>query len=39
MFAYEPPEQLADLDLTKAELAARLDQLQRDLFALADEVE
>jgi phosphoglucomutase/phosphomannomutase len=38
MFAYEPPEQLADLDVTKAEMASRLDQLQRDLFALADAV-
>jgi phosphomannomutase len=38
MFAYEPPEQLADLESAKSELAARLDQLQRDLFALADAV-
>jgi phosphoglucomutase len=38
MFAYEPPEQLADLESAKSDLAARLDQLQRDLFALADAV-
>ena len=38
MFAYEPPEQLADLEATKAELSGRLDQLQQDLFALADAV-
>lgn len=38
MFAYEPPEQLADLESAKAELAGRLDQLQHDLFALADAV-
>jgi phosphoglucomutase/phosphomannomutase len=39
MFAYEPPEQLADLETAKADLAARMDQLQKDLFALADAVE
>ncbi|MEX2121606.1 MAG: phospho-sugar mutase [Pirellulales bacterium] len=36
LFAYEPPEMLADLELTKAQLAGRLDHLQRDLFAMAE---
>lgn len=36
LFAYEPPEQLADLEDTKAQLAERLSQLQRELFALAE---
>jgi hypothetical protein len=36
MFTYEPPEMLANLDDTKAELNSRLDHLQRDLNAMAD---
>ena len=35
LFAYEPPEQIANLDDTKAELAARLAALEADLGALA----
>ena len=35
LFAYEPPEQIANLDDTKAELAARLAALEADLSALA----
>jgi phosphoglucomutase/phosphomannomutase len=38
MFAFEPPELLADLDLAKTELARRLDELQNDLFRQADAV-
>jgi phosphomannomutase len=38
MFAYEPPELLADLEATKSDLTGRLDELQRDLFELADMV-
>ena len=36
MFTYEPAEQLRNLEDTKAELAARLDALGRDLTAFAD---
>ena len=35
MFTYEPAEQLANLDDTKAQLAARLEQLGRDLAAFS----
>jgi phosphoglucomutase/phosphomannomutase len=35
LFAYEPPEQIANLDDTKAELASRLAALEADLAALA----
>ena len=35
LFAYEPPELIADLELTKAEVAERLDRLQEALAALA----
>jgi phosphoglucomutase/phosphomannomutase len=38
LFAYEPPELLADLEETKRQLAERLSALQADLFRLADEV-
>jgi phosphoglucomutase/phosphomannomutase len=38
MFAYEPPELLADLEAAKTDLAGRLDALERDLFELADAV-
>lgn len=38
LFAYEPPELLADLAATKAELTRRLEEFQRELFALADAV-
>lgn len=36
LFAYEPPEQLANLADAKAELSARLDRISQDLFAIAD---
>ena len=35
LFAYEPPEQIANLDDTKSELASRLAALEADLGALA----
>jgi phosphoglucomutase/phosphomannomutase len=35
MFTYEPAEQLANLEDTKAQLAARLEQLGRDLAAFS----
>ena len=38
LFAYEPAEMLAHLEDTKQEFAARLDQLQNDLFRYADAV-
>jgi phosphoglucomutase/phosphomannomutase len=38
MFAYEPPEMLANLDDAKAELAARLDSIEADLAAFADAI-
>ncbi|HEV3024268.1 MAG TPA: phospho-sugar mutase [Pirellulales bacterium] len=38
MFAYEPPELLADLGAAKVELSQLLDELQRDLFDQADMV-
>jgi phosphomannomutase len=38
LFAYEPPELLADLEETKAQLAERLTRLQCELFELADGV-
>ncbi|HUY35589.1 MAG TPA: phospho-sugar mutase [Pirellulales bacterium] len=38
LFAFEPPELLADLEATKVQLAERLDELQRDLFELAETV-
>jgi phosphoglucomutase/phosphomannomutase len=37
LFAFEPPEQLANLDDAKAALEARLDRMGRDLSAYADE--
>ncbi len=37
-FAYEPAEQLANLDDTKAELNERLAAMERDLAAVADSV-
>jgi phosphoglucomutase/phosphomannomutase len=36
LFAYQPPELLADLDDTKKELAARLRTIGQELFALTD---
>ncbi|HEX7450574.1 MAG TPA: phospho-sugar mutase [Pirellulales bacterium] len=36
LFAYEPPELLADLEETKAQLTARLDKMQTELFELAE---
>lgn len=36
LFAYEPPEQLANLADAKADLAARLARLEQELFAIAD---
>ena len=36
LFAYEPPELLADLEEAKAQLAERLARLQEELFALAE---
>lgn len=36
LFAYEPPELLADLEETKAQLAGRLDKIQRELFEWAE---
>jgi len=36
LFAYRPPELLADLEEAKAELAARLKRIGQELFALAD---
>jgi phosphoglucomutase/phosphomannomutase len=38
MFAYAPPERLADLQATKQRMAHRLEMLQADLRALADAV-
>lgn len=38
LFAYEPPEQIASLDRTKRELAARLDAIRRDLTGLVQSV-
>lgn len=38
LFAYEPPEQLADLSETKKELAQRLASFEAELFKLADAV-
>jgi phosphomannomutase len=38
LFAYEPPEQLANLDDTKRQLAERLATFQAELFKLADAV-
>jgi phosphomannomutase len=38
MFAYEPPEMLANLEDTKGELAARLAQFEAELFRLAEAV-
>lgn len=38
LFAYEPPEQLANLDDAKAELSARMDRMERELGAYADGV-
>ncbi len=35
MFTYEPPEQLANLDLAKEKLAARLDQIEADMRTFA----
>ncbi len=34
MFAYQPPELIADLEATKSELTARLEAMQRDLEAV-----
>jgi phosphoglucomutase/phosphomannomutase len=36
MFAFEPPEQIANLEDTKAELAERLKQMGKEMAALAD---
>jgi phosphoglucomutase/phosphomannomutase len=36
LFAYRPPELLADLDEAKTELSARLKRIGQQLFALAD---
>jgi phosphoglucomutase/phosphomannomutase len=36
LFAYEPPEQLANLDQAKADLAARIERMSQELFAIAD---
>jgi phosphoglucomutase/phosphomannomutase len=36
LFAYQPPELLADLEHAKSELAARLKRIGQELFALAD---
>lgn len=38
MFAYEPPEQLANLDDAKADLAARLAAVEADLRAFSEEL-
>jgi phosphoglucomutase/phosphomannomutase len=38
MFAFEPAEQLANLETTKAELGNRLKQIGQELFALAEAV-
>ena len=38
MFAFEPAEQLANLETTKAELGSRLKQVGQELFALAEAV-
>jgi hypothetical protein len=35
MFSYEPAEQIANLETTKAECAQRLANMQRDLSAFA----
>ena len=35
LFAYEPPELIAELEITKTEVAERLDRLQAALAALA----
>lgn len=37
-FAYEPAEQLANLDDTKAELEERLTAMEKDLAAVADAI-
>ncbi|HJT33940.1 MAG TPA: phospho-sugar mutase [Pirellulales bacterium] len=36
LFAYEPPELLADLEETKTQLTHRLDTMQKELFELAE---
>ena len=38
MFAYEAPEQLANLETTKAELSSRLKRIGQEPFALAEAV-
>ena len=38
MFGFVPAEQLADLDLTRGEVQARLDHISADLAAFADSV-
>ena len=39
LFTYVPAEQLADLEMTKQEMAARLKQFESDLRAFADSIE